>query len=354
VTHETVWSAKGTGPPPRTISTKNGSFQYDAATNSWIPIPGTAPAAGAGGTTDWQTRVVNGHVLLFDKKTGTFYDPGTHTPIDPGTLKQITAAAKPLTGTQQRKINAIISFAKNGYYAVIGSGGSHHLPQQFNWAKDARTKTWTAAQIAQAKKDPKVLAGLGVEAVHLADSPNLDPQVNRLYLQLISDAGLTREQAFNSVGKFFPGWKQRNQKSFFPNAATGGVAGASVTQGAMTSDQAKQYAAGQLGQYGWSPTEINALVPLWNGESGWNYQAKNSSSGALGIPQALGHTLPPGYADNAATQIDWGLQYIHQRYQTPTRALAFWNATVHHNANLAPLDLRNEAQIWINNGWGGY
>ncbi len=80
--------------------------------------------------------------------------------------------------------------------------------------------------------------------------------------------------------------------------------------------------------YGWSAgNEWDSLVKLWNQESGWNNKAKNPSSGAYGIPQALPESKLPaagqesGGSDPAA-QISWGLSYIKQRYGSPSGAWA--------------------------------
>lgn len=79
-----------------------------------------------------------------------------------------------------------------------------------------------------------------------------------------------------------------------------------------------------LGSYGWSSSEFSCLQPLWNRESGWNYQAFNSGSGAFGIPQALpGSKMAAAGADwqtNPATQIKWGMGYIKSTYGTPCGA----------------------------------
>jgi len=89
---------------------------------------------------------------------------------------------------------------------------------------------------------------------------------------------------------------------------------------------------------GWTGPQWTALEKLWTNESGWNPKAKNPSSGAYGIPQALPHTKMPkaawpesaGGRSDAATQIQWGLNYIKQRYGTPVLALAFWNRQSPH------------------------
>lgn len=86
--------------------------------------------------------------------------------------------------------------------------------------------------------------------------------------------------------------------------------------------QAKAYAAGAAAQRGWTGSEWNALVWLWNKESGWSWSAANSS-GAYGIPQALpGSKMGTNWEDDGAVQIDWGLQYIAQRYGKPSAAKA--------------------------------
>lgn len=75
---------------------------------------------------------------------------------------------------------------------------------------------------------------------------------------------------------------------------------------------------------GWSPSEYQCLVALWNRESHWNVYAENPTSGAYGIPQALpGNKMATAGADwrtNPETQITWGLGYISGRYGTPCAA----------------------------------
>jgi len=83
-----------------------------------------------------------------------------------------------------------------------------------------------------------------------------------------------------------------------------------------------------LPSFGFSTSEMSALVPMWNNESSWNENAENPSSGAYGIPQALpGSKMATAGSDwqtNAATQIKWGLGYIKDRYGSPSSAWAFW------------------------------
>ncbi|GAA1783235.1 hypothetical protein GCM10009748_16420 [Agromyces lapidis] len=89
---------------------------------------------------------------------------------------------------------------------------------------------------------------------------------------------------------------------------------------------AKAYAARAIGRYGWGSSQYECLVLLWTRESGWRADAYNASSGAYGIPQSLpGSKMASAGADwrtNAATQIEWGLSYIGDRYGAPCGAWA--------------------------------
>lgn len=80
--------------------------------------------------------------------------------------------------------------------------------------------------------------------------------------------------------------------------------------------------------YGWTGAEWDALYQLWQHESGWNEKAVNPSSQAWGIVQALpGSKMAsagPDWKTSAATQINWGLGYIHDRYGDPEKAWSFW------------------------------
>jgi hypothetical protein len=95
---------------------------------------------------------------------------------------------------------------------------------------------------------------------------------------------------------------------------------------------AQAFALSELPSYGFTPanTQFNCLVPLWNQESGWQWNAQNAS-GAYGIPQALpAAKMASAGADwqtNPHTQIIWGLGYIKGTYGSPC------NAWAHEQAN---------------------
>jgi hypothetical protein len=109
-------------------------------------------------------------------------------------------------------------------------------------------------------------------------------------------------------------------------AVTVKAAAAQQTAVRTPSGSPVQIAQQMLGQFGWSPSEFSCLYPLWEHESGWNPAAENAGSGAYGIPQSLpGSQMASAGANwqtSAATQIRWGLTYIHGRYGSPCGAWA--------------------------------
>ena len=109
-------------------------------------------------------------------------------------------------------------------------------------------------------------------------------------------------------------------------AAKAAAARAAAAKAAHPAGSPRQIARQMLGQFGWKASQFSCLEPLWYHESGWNPSAMNPSSGAYGIPQALqGSMMASAGADwktNPATQIRWGLTYIHDRYGSPCGAWA--------------------------------
>ncbi|KFI90845.1 CHAP domain protein [Bifidobacterium saguini DSM 23967] len=94
-------------------------------------------------------------------------------------------------------------------------------------------------------------------------------------------------------------------------------------------EEAQAIAKRMIASYSdWDDADYDALVWLWNHESGWRWNATNPSSGAYGIPQSLPASKMASagddWKDNAATQIKWGLDYIRGRYGSPSAARSFW------------------------------
>jgi hypothetical protein len=110
-----------------------------------------------------------------------------------------------------------------------------------------------------------------------------------------------------------------------------GKQNAAPVAGTATARNNQAMAKPMAALYGWTEKngEWQALVTLWNNESGWDNTAYNKSSGATGIPQAVPGTKMPLAAQaptfSARVQIAWGLTYIKGRYGSPSKALAWWN-----------------------------
>ena len=107
---------------------------------------------------------------------------------------------------------------------------------------------------------------------------------------------------------------------------TGGGGAATGVGQAIVAGGPQMYAKSILSRYGWGPGQMDYLIPLWNQESGWRWNAMNPSSGAYGIPQSLpGSKMASAGADwrtNPDTQIRWGESYIKGRYGSPAGAWA--------------------------------
>jgi hypothetical protein len=113
--------------------------------------------------------------------------------------------------------------------------------------------------------------------------------------------------------------------------------------GGGTAAANKKLAARLAAEFGWKDQQqLTCLNDLWTRESGWSQTAKNPTSGAYGVAQALGHipgvsvalnmqgdnypppftaANPPPWGDSdPAAQISWGLGYIAVTYTTPCGA----------------------------------
>ncbi|WP_174805567.1 transglycosylase SLT domain-containing protein [Kitasatospora sp. MMS16-BH015] len=87
-------------------------------------------------------------------------------------------------------------------------------------------------------------------------------------------------------------------------------------------------AAGIIGD----DSQFQCFSQIVKRESGWDYTATNSGSGAYGLVQALPgskmSSVGSDWRTNPATQIKWGLGYMNDRYGSPCGAWSFWQS--HH------------------------
>jgi hypothetical protein len=148
------------------------------------------------------------------------------------------------------------------------------------------------------------------------------------HLRAVAAQSQAREVAAKAAATKAAAAKAAAAKAAAHKAAAAKAAAAKVAaaKAAHPTGSPRQIAKQMLGQYGWKTSEFSCLEPLWYHESGWNPSAMNPSSGAYGIPQALSGSMMASagsdWKTNPATQIKWGLTYIHDRYGSPCGAWA--------------------------------
>jgi hypothetical protein len=101
-----------------------------------------------------------------------------------------------------------------------------------------------------------------------------------------------------------------------------------IAAGELSPSAAMQVAQELMPDYGFSvSSQWSCLYDIWERESGWQWDAENSSSGAYGIPQSLPAdkmaSVASDYLTDATTQIKWGLGYIEDTYGSPCAAWDF-------------------------------
>lgn len=215
--------------------------------------------------------------------------------------------------------------------ASVAAKTASSLHDQAARAEDERAALADAAETkASAAKDAEAAANAAVE--------DTQQHSDELYAQLASlkDTTAKTEQRYQ-LGVQVAAQKAEQQRrreaaavAAAANAApsTGGGGSSYPSTGGVVVDPAgaQAYARSAIGSYGWGSDQFSCLVSLWTQESGWRANALNVSSGAYGIPQSLpAEKMSVAGADwrtNAATQINWGLAYIHDAYGSPCGA---WN-----------------------------
>ncbi len=150
-----------------------------------------------------------------------------------------------------------------------------------------------------------------------------------------------------------------NPPAFGSSAAPGGAAAAAPA--GLTGNKGVAYQA--MLQAGFPASEWGALQNLLNGESGFRHTAQNPTSTAYGMFQFLDSTwstVGGSKTSDPALQSQYGLQYIKQRYGTPSAAWAFWQSQSPHwysaggpamgaggpTADKIPAMLSNGEHVW--------
>ena len=233
---------------------------------------------------------------------------------------------------------------------MLGQPVDKQMGNGNQWASSAKTKgykTGTSPRLGAVISYPSGVLGASPTYGHVSVVEQIDPNGDIW----VSQAGTGFFSAYGGpvVSKISKRQLEENKTLTFIYDSTGSGNGLAVqgTQTDLNSDDcdvpappagnvgkevtaAKNYAKGRLSAYGWKEPEFNALDQLWTHESGWKWDADNPTSDAYGIPQALpGNKMSSKGADwktNPKTQIEWGLQYIKDRYKTPSAAWRQWQS----------------------------
>ena len=94
----------------------------------------------------------------------------------------------------------------------------------------------------------------------------------------------------------------------------------------------QHYIRQKIYEYGWTENDYYAIVQIVNRESNFNPYAVNKKSKACGLFQAYPCSkmakYGKDYRTNYKVQVAWGMDYIKNRYKTPSNAWSFWQS--HH------------------------
>jgi hypothetical protein len=99
---------------------------------------------------------------------------------------------------------------------------------------------------------------------------------------------------------------------------------------------------------GWTGKEWDALYKLMMGESGFKNTAQNPTSSAYGMFQFLNATwgdFGGKKTSDPRLQTQYGLAYIAQRYGSPSKALAKWQARSPHWYEQGAWELQQDQQM---------
>lgn len=94
----------------------------------------------------------------------------------------------------------------------------------------------------------------------------------------------------------------------------------------------QSYIHQKIYEYGWTENDYYAIIQIVNRESSFNPYAVNKKSKACGLFQAYPCSkmakYGKDYRTNYKVQVAWGMDYIKNRYKTPSNAWSFWQS--HH------------------------
>ncbi|WP_460529693.1 coiled-coil domain-containing protein [Humibacter ginsengiterrae] len=211
-------------------------------------------------------------------------------------------------------ISQLQNYAKEKQNVVTSLQGQAKQAEDIRTSleQDADTK-YKAAQAAKAAADAALATQQQQGAILQAQAASLNAKAAAEEQQ--RNDGLARDAAAARAAAASAGGSGSNA-----NVSGGGSCTAGCSPGA-----AQAYAqSAAASRYGWGSDQFSCLQQLWTMESGWRWNAYNSSSAAYGIPQSWPawkmSSAGADYMTNGDTQINWGLSYISSAYGSPCAA----------------------------------
>lgn len=247
---------------------------------------------------------------LPDASASSFSAPGTAAPVSTApTLDAISTGAATATSAAQAALSSAT--------AVEADVATTGLPLSIG---DASIDTSALQDAVERLDSTDLLPVLLVPAL----SQNAQAETERVTARVAQVQGSLDEAKAAKAAADAAAEAQRQAEAAAAAEAQRQADAAAMLARVNTPDGARDYAAQLSAQkYGWGSDQFSCLSSLWQKESGWDYQAYNSS-GATGIPQSLPGSKMASFGDdwqtNAATQIAWGLDYISRGYGTPCSA----------------------------------
>lgn len=307
--------------------------------------PGFAGGGMPGSGQSWRWQWAQVHRAFPDAQLTSAYRPGARTAGDGqmsyhaigraidlgGSRSMLTQIAKWIYGHYRNQTHDLLytplwgnnGFYKGGWFPQHGNTIAQHR-NHVHWGLE------TAAGMLDRLKGVASASGGGGIFDWIADKAfSVPKKLFTAAMGKIPASGMAKMMISGFTGKIVDA-----VKNFVTGHADGGdmtgLGGSAPGNSLAAIAMGKKMAAAR----GWTGRQWSSLYSLWNGESGWNPRAKNASSGAFGIPQALpGSKMAAAgrdWATNGATQIKWGLGYIRSVYGTPAAAYAKWLARRPH------------------------
>jgi hypothetical protein len=245
-------------------------------------------------------------------------------PVSHGARRQRKRRRSPVLPVAIIAVVAVTSAVATGYYR-----GSWRHEGGFSAAYEALPKSQAIA-VLEAKHQEIVDLTAADQTMSTSDTPRLvSPAKVMATAKAKAEAAVeAAQEAKQEQQEQQEEQEEQQQQSDSSSTSTSTTTTPTDTSGELSPSEAQAEAKVLMPSYGFSvSSQFTCLDDLWNNESGWEWDAENSASGAFGIPQALPASKMASagsdYMTDATTQMKWGLGYIESTYGSPCAAWDF-------------------------------